>query len=220
MQSIVFKDSKDVINAIFSAINLKDIPLQNAVLVNIAQDGLEYAQALASELEVPMEVLFTQTISAPLNPECSIAAVSESMDIVMNDELVRAFSISLEYVYGEAQRQYDEAILPTIYRLRKGREHISLENKDVLLFDIGIETGFRINVAIKTCVNMGARSLYVISPIMPKNIYQQLCDICDEVCCPYPIDNYVSTSHYYPNLSPLSDTMFKNILNTNTTKDT
>ncbi|WP_295701632.1 phosphoribosyltransferase [Helicobacter mastomyrinus] len=221
MQQIIFEDAQDSIRALFDSISIKNLPLQNAVLVAIGRDGVVYAHTLAQMLKVPMEFLFTQMIPAPHNPECSIAVVSEDMEIVINEELVSAFNISLDYVYGEAQRQYEEAILPARYQLRKGEGLSSLKGKDVLLFDMGIETGFRMGVAIKTCMNMEAKNLYAIAPVMPKEIYTLLCEICDEVCCPYPVENYVSTTHYFPNLPPLSDEAFEDILSKNTiTKDT
>lgn len=220
MQQIVFEEKEDSLRAILDMIYLKNIPLQNAILVAIGRDGIECAQTLATKLKVPMEFLFTQIISAPHNPECAIAVVSEDMEIVINERLIDAFDISLDYVYGEAQRQYEEVILPSRYQLRKGKELTSLKGKDVFLFDLGVETGFRIGVAIKTCMNMEVKSITAIAPIMPKDIYQTLCEICDEVCCPYPIEYYVSMAHYFPHLAPISDEEFEEILNQNTTKET
>ncbi|WP_334095069.1 hypothetical protein [Helicobacter typhlonius] len=112
-----------------------------------------------------------------------------------------------------------EAILQNRYQLRHGRELVSLKNKDVLLFDMGVETGFRMSVAIKTCMNMNVKSLTAIAPIMPKDIYETLGEICDEVCCPYPIEYYVSMAHHFPKLVPLTDEAFEDILNKSTTKD-
>lgn len=214
MQQIIFDDTQDTIKALLDVINLKNLPLQNAILVAIGRDGVSCAHTLATKLKIPMSFLFTQMICAPHNPECSIAVVSEDMEILINEELVQAFGISLDYIYGEAQRQYDESILPARYQLRKGAELSSLKGKDVLLFDIGIETGFRIGVAIKTCMNMQAKSICAIAPIMPRDIYVALCEICDDVCCPYPVEYYVNTQHYFPKLVPLEDEAFEEILNT------
>lgn len=219
MQHIVFEKNEDVVQAVFDVINLKDLPLQNTILLVIGRDGIECAYELAQKIKIPMEFLFTRIIPAPNNPECPIAAVSETMEIIINEDLVNAFEISLDYIYGEAKRQYEEAILQNRYQLRHGRELVSLKNKDVLLFDMGVETGFRMSVAIKTCMNMNVKSLTAIAPIMPKDIYETLGEICDEVCCPYPIEYYVSMAHHFPKLVPLTDEAFEDILNKSTTKD-
>lgn len=219
MQHIVFEKNEDVVQAVFDVINLKDLPLQNTILLVIGRDGIECVYELAQKIKIPMEFLFTRIIPAPNNPECPIAVVSETMEIIINEDLVNAFEISLDYIYGEAKRQYEEAILQNRYQLRHGRELVSLKNKDVLLFDMGVETGFRMSVAIKTCMNMNVKSLTAIAPIMPKDIYETLGEICDEVCCPYPIEYYVSMAHHFPKLVPLTDEAFEDILNKSTTKD-
>lgn len=219
MQRIVFEDTESAIKPLLDSVMIKNLSLNDAILVAIGRDGIMLAAMLAKALKIPMTFLFTQIIASPLNPECPIAVVSEDMEIVINEELVNAFGISLDYVYGEAQRQYEEAILPARYQLRKGESLSSFHNKDILLFDIGIETGLRVGVAIKTCMNLLAKSICVIAPVMPKNIYDFLSEICDDVCCPYPIEYYVSTAHYFPHLQMLDDEAFEEILTKTTAKD-
>lgn len=221
MQNIVFEHTEDALKPLLDVINIKSLPLSNAILINIGRQGVMLAHTLAQKLKIPMEFLFTQTIASPLNPECPIAVVSEDMEMLINENLVNAFDISPDYVYNEAQRQYEEVILPSLYQFKKGEGLESLKGKDVLLFDIGIETGLRMGVAMKTCMNMKAKSLCVIAPVMPKSIYDFLCEICDDVCCPYPLENYVGTSHYFPHLNVLDDEAFEEALSQTTTqKDT
>ena len=84
--------------------------LESIVLVNL----------LAKKLEIGYEFLFTESIYAPNNPECVIACVSETQEIVMVEELVQSFGISLEYIYGQGNRRYEEKILKNVYKYRKG----------------------------------------------------------------------------------------------------
>ena len=195
MQNIIFESTEDALKPLLDVINIKNLPLSNAILINIGREGVTLAHELATKLKIPMEFLFTQIIPSPLNSECPIAVVSEDMEMVINESLVNAFDISPDYVYNEAQRQYEEVILPSLYQFKKGEGLESLKGKDVLLFDIGIDTGLRMGVAIKTCMNMKAKSLCVVAPVMPKSIYDFLCEICDDVCCPYPLENYVFLFH-------------------------
>lgn len=221
MQNIIFESTEDALKPLLDVINIKNLPLSNAILINIGREGVTLAHELATKLKIPMEFLFTQIIPSPLNSECPIAVVSEDMEMVINESLVNAFDISPDYVYNEAQRQYEEVILPFLYQFKKGEGLESLKGKDVLLFDIGIDTGLRMGVAIKTCMNMKAKSLCVVAPVMPKSIYDFLCEICDDVCCPYPLENYVTTLHYFPHLNVIDDEAFEEALNQTTTqKDT
>ena len=212
MKSIKFEDPQEALTRLLDAISIKNPSLSNAILVVIGVESIVIAEQMAQRLKIPMEFLFTEIIAAPLNAECAIAIVSEDMEIVANESLINAFSISLDYVYGEAQRKYEEDILQYRYQFRKGEMIGSLKGKDVILMDLGIETGLRANVAIKTCMNMGAKSVSIASPVMPKTIFDTLSEICDEVYCVYALEHYVSTAHYFPNLQPIEDEQFEEIL--------
>lgn len=213
MKDIRFEDTQEALTRLLEMISVKNPPLSNAILVAISMEGVEMAHQMAQHLKIPMDFLFTETITAPLNPECAIAVVSEDMEIVANESLIAAFSINLDYVYGEAQRKYEEEISQSRYKFRKGEMFASLKGKDVILMELGIQTGLRANVAVKTCMNMGAKSVSIASPVMPKMIYDSLSGICDDVYCISVLDYYVSTAHYFPQLQPLEDEQIEEILN-------
>lgn len=211
MQSLIFENADDAIQPMIEVFNIKNPALNEAILVVIGRESLLFAQGVAKSLKIPLEFLFTEIITSPVNPECSVAAVSEDMEILINEELINAFGISLDYVYGEAQRKYEDVIIPSRYRLRKGEGLTNLKDKDVIVLDLGIETGLRVGVAIKTCMNLKAKSVSVASPIMPKVIFDSLSVICDDVYCAYPIDDYVSCAHYFPHLQSMDDELFEAI---------
>ena len=85
--------------------------------------------------------LLTEPILAPNNPELAIAMVSETEEVVMHKALIDAFEINEDYVYGEANRKYEEEVLSYVYKYRKGKDLISLKGKYVILADECIETG-------------------------------------------------------------------------------
>ena len=181
------------------------------VIIGIAV-GTYFADELAKILKTPLEYLFTQTLCAPLNPECQIAIVSEELDIVIHENLIDAFGISIDYVYGEAKRQYEESIIPTRYQYRKGELLSSLQGRDVLIVDQGIDTALTAMCAIKTCVNLGARSIRVATPILPTSVLESLDKVCDEVLYVQSVEHFVNIEHYYKELKPLEGKMIEEIL--------
>ena len=94
MQNIIFESTEDALKPLLDVINIKNLPLSNAILINIGREGVTLAHELATKLKIPMEFLFTQIIPSPLNSECPIAVVSEDMEMVINESLVNAFDIS------------------------------------------------------------------------------------------------------------------------------
>ena len=76
----------------------------------------------------------------------------------------------------------------------------SFENKNILIIDESVETGFSIEVAIKTCVNHGCKSASVATPVLSRDVESYLLKICD---CVYKVispDFFVSTNYYYKEL--------------------
>lgn len=162
------------------------------------------ANLIADKLHLKYDLLFCEPICAPNNPECIIGMVSETEDIVLNQELVESFSINLDFIYGEAHRKYEEKILPKVYKYRKGGLIGSLEGKNVLLVDEGCETGMTVMCATKTAINLNAKSVAYATPVLPANVAIALEPVIDEVFSVFKVSNFVDVEFYYSKLKELS----------------
>ncbi len=209
---LLFENRQEALDKLLDVIALQNLWLDSSVIVATSFDGLYFANSLAKKLKLRLDYLFTQTICAPLNNECQIAIVSEELDIVMNENLINSFEISLDYVYGEAKRQYEENILQARYKYRKGEPLTTLKDKDVLLIDQGIHTGLTALCAIKTCINLGARSVRVATPILPTSVCEELKQVCDDVLYVESIEHFVQVGHYYRELPPIDAKLIEEIL--------
>ncbi|HIY44048.1 phosphoribosyltransferase family protein [uncultured Helicobacter sp.] len=179
---------------------LENVNFYNTMILSISTDAQSLAQSVATHFDLPLEHLFLDPISAPENPECIIAVVSELMDVVIDENLLQSFGIDIDYVYQKAQENYEKNIIPLARRIRKGEKISSFENKNILIIDESVETGFSIEVAIKTCVNHGCKSASVATPVLSRDVESYLLKICD---CVYKVispDFFVSTNYYYKEL--------------------
>lgn len=179
---------------------LENVNFYNTMILSISTDAQSLAQSVATYFDLPLEHLFLDPISAPENPECIIAVVSELMDVVIDENLLQSFGIDIDYVYQKAQENYEKNIIPLARRIRKGEKISSFENKNILIIDESVETGFSIEVAIKTCVNHGCKSASVATPVLSRDVESYLLKICD---CVYKVispDFFVSTNYYYKEL--------------------
>ncbi|WP_163499443.1 phosphoribosyltransferase [Helicobacter suis] len=197
VDTFMFASPEDALNQLMNEILIRHLDTKNAVVLVTSLKGLKFAHALSKKLGTALDFLFTAPIYAPLNRECEIALVSENMGILMNENLINSFEITLDYVYGEAKRVYEEEILSKIYKYRKGNTIWSLENKDVFIVDYGIETGMTANLAIQTCMAKSTKNIYVLTPILPKNVADALSLLCDGVISVYRPEYFVSVEHYY-----------------------
>lgn len=216
--SYIFTNRAHALEQLLEVFALKNLDVSQTVILATSFEGVFFADALSSKLKVPLDYLFAGVINAPLNNECRIAIVSEELDIVMNENLINAFDISLDYVYGESKRQYEDSIIPMRYKFRKGELLSSLNGRDVLIVDQGIDTGLTAMCAIKTCISRHAKSIKIATPILPLVVKNTLSEICDEVLCVQALENFVSIGHYYKDFEPIEPKTIEEILNTHLNK--
>jgi putative phosphoribosyl transferase len=199
-----FENREDAAIQLIDAMPLELFSKNETVVIGVSEGGVYFADKIAKKIDAQMDILLTEAILAPNNPELAIAMISETDEVVMHKALVDAFDISEDYVYSEAQRKYEDEVLAYVYKYRKGRDMISLEGKYVLLTDECIETGLTMMVALKSVIARGAKNIYIATPILDKTVYQNLLSVCDGVFCPHKIQDYISIEYYYKNFEALS----------------
>jgi len=197
--NICFKDRTEAAKELIETIPIDKFEDRELVVVGVSEGGVYFANQIANFLNAQMDILLTEAIFAPNNPELPIAMVSETQEVVMHKVLIDSFDITEDYVYGEAQRKHDEEVLSYVYKYRKGKDMLPLEGKYVILADECVETGLTMMVALKSAIARGAKNIYIATPILDETVYQNLLTICDDVFCPHKIDNYISIEYYYEN---------------------
>lgn len=198
-----FKDRDDALSRLVEVMPIAEMSKRKNLVIAISYGGVLFARNLAKVLGASYDLLFTAAIPAPVNPECTIAMVSETYDIITHDALIQSFDISNDYIYGEAKRRYEEQILSTIYKVRKGEMINSLKDEDIIIVDEGIDSGMTITTAIKSCINRQAKSVSVAVPIMPADVELLLHDIADNIYTVLRPVHFVELVNYYEKYEPL-----------------
>ena len=212
-KTIYFEDREDAAQQLIKSLPLELFNDNEPVVIGVSEGGVFFADRIAQAVKGQMDILLTEAILAPNNPDLAIAMVSETEEVVMHKALIDSFSISEDYVYGEAQRKYDEEVLSYVYKYRKGKEILPLAGKYVVLVDECVETGLTMMVALKSVIARGAKDIYIATPILEKTVYQNLLTVCDGVFCPHTIEDYISIEYYYKNFEPLSFEDITDIIN-------
>ena len=212
-KTIYFEDREDAAQQLIKSLPLELFNDNEPVVIGVSEGGVFFADRIAQAVKGQMDILLTEAILAPNNPDLAIAMVSETEEVVMHKALIDSFSISEDYVYGEAQHKYDEEVLSYVYKYRKGKEILPLAGKYVVLVDECVETGLTMMVALKSVIARGAKDIYIATPILEKTVYQNLLTVCDGVFCPHTIEDYISIEYYYKNFEPLSFEDITDIIN-------
>ncbi len=210
----LFENQEEAAKELLALIPNEYFNREDSVFIAVSEAGVYFASYLSTAQHIPMNILLSEPIFAPNNPELVIAIVSETEEVVMDHLLINSFGIDKDYIYSEAHRQYEESVLSYVYKYRKGIPLANLEGKNVILVDECIETGLTITVALKSMIEMGVKSVYIAVPVLDKVLYQKLLTICDGVFSPHQIDDYISIEYYYKNKEILNfDTLDKIIKN-------
>jgi len=194
---IKFKNKEEALSKLYSILDLENID-DDTVILAISEDGVFYAREIAKKVGfVEADFLFSEPIVSPQNKECILGCVSETKDIILIEELISAFDIKKDYIFAEAERLFDEKIIPYIYEYRYGDSIVDLNDKKVILVDEGANTGLTLEVCIKSCINQGAREVNVAIPIVPASLAKEIKKLSDHCYFVYEIENFVETNFYF-----------------------
>jgi len=199
-----FENREDAAVKLIETLPLELLRENETVIIGVSEGGVYFADKIAKATDAQMDILLTEAILAPNNPELAIAMVSETEEVVMHKALIDSFGINEDYVYSEAQRKYEEEVLAYVYKYRKGKDLVSLKGKYIVLTDECIETGLTMMVALKSVIAREAKNIYIATPILDKAVYENLLSVCDGVFCPHKIQDYISIEYYYKDFETLN----------------
>ncbi|MDQ7083597.1 MAG: phosphoribosyltransferase family protein [Sulfurovum sp.] len=201
--NIYFTHREDASRKIIELLPIELLSQNETVVIGVSEGGVYFADKISRACEAQMDILLTEPILAPNNPEVAIAMISETEEVVMHKALIDAFDINDDYIYSEAHRKYQEEVLSYVYKYRQGKDLVSLEGKYVILADECVETGLTMMVALKSVIARGAKNIYIATPILDEAVYESLLAVCDGVFCPHKIQHYISIEYYYQDFETL-----------------
>ena len=208
----ILQNRQDAAKKLSDVIPMQRLKDESWKIIAVSRGGLELGSHIRGRYANSIDFLFSEAIMAPNNDECEIARVSEREEIVINENLVSAFEIQYDYIYGEAHRKHEEKILSYIYQYRKGRHFSSMENEVVLLVDEGSETGMKFMTALKTILAQKPKAVYIAVPVLPSDVLELLEPFADDVFFLHDIDDYVETSLYYKELEKIDEDKIEKLL--------
>lgn len=207
-----YLDRDDAARQLIETLPIERIRSEKWKIIAVSSGGLKIAAAVALRAGVNVNILFSEAINAPSNADCELGRVSETEEIVVHEELINAFDVQYDYIYGEAHRKHEEKILSSVYKFRKGTQFPNLQDEHVLLIDEGCESGMKLMTGIKTAMNMDAKAVFVAIPVAPKSVAEALNQIVDESYIVHEVNDYVKTYCYYKDFRPVTDKEIEEIL--------
>lgn len=201
---IYFKNREVAAYRLLDVLPIDSMKLEDWIVIASSYGGFEIAKIIAKSLEGKYDIMFSEKIYAPNNEDCEIAVVTEHEEVLIHEELVKSFDVSLDYIYSKSKQVFDEAIIKKINRFRHGEKIENLENKNVLIVDEGINTGLTMMACIKTAINLKAKSISVATPILPTASIPSIESIADDLYYIKKLDHFVEIDFYYDSLEEIN----------------
>jgi putative phosphoribosyl transferase len=201
---IYFKNREVAAYRLLDVLPIDSMKLEDWTVIASSYGGFEIARIVANALNSKYDIMFSEKIYAPNNEDCEIAVVTEHEEVLIHEELVKSFDISLDYVYSKSKQVYEESIIKTVSKFRHGEKIQKFENKNVLIVDEGINTGLTMMACIKTAINLKAKSISVATPILPTASISTIESIADDLYFIKKLDHFVEIDFYYDSLDDVS----------------
>ena len=201
---IYFKNRDVAAYRLIDILPMDKMKLEEWLVISASYGGYPIAKIIAKELDATPDIMFSRKIYAPNNEECEVAIVTESEEVVIHEELVKAFDISLDFVFSKSRYIFQNELSSCVNKYRKGKKLDNFHNKNVLLIDEGLNTSLTMMACIKTAINLGAKSVSVATPILPTASICTIESIADDLYYVKNLDHFITIDFYYDELETIT----------------
>lgn len=206
---MLFRDRHDA--GVKLAKRLEKYRGKNAIVIALPRGGVVVGYEVAKTLDLPLDIVITRKIGAPGNPEYAIGAVAETGDVQLNQEEVRLFGISRQYIDEEIKKLKQE-IERRVQLYRGGRRMPSVYDRVVIIVDDGIATGFTMRTSIRAIRSDNPSKIVLAVPVAPPDVLDEMRAEVDEVVCLATPEPFFAVGAWYKHFEQTTDEEVRNYL--------
>ncbi len=183
----------------------------SGVVYALPRGGVVLGAEVARALGLPLDLLLPRKIGHPDNPEYAIAAMTESGEMIVNEQVTanldqRWFRDAVAAEQREAQRRR------CLYL--GNRTPIPVAGKTAIIIDDGIATGLTMEVAIRDARRLSPARLVVAVPVAPADTVKRLSALIDNFVVLDGSEDFLSAvGSYYDKFPQVSDEEVVQLLN-------
>ncbi len=160
----VFRDREEGGQRLAEVIDPGRFPVANPIVFGIPRGGVPVGYALAQRLHCQLDTIVLRKLPIPGDPEAGFGAVTLDKTIVFNSRLRDTIGIPPERIQEIVDRVYGEIVRrDRIYR--GDRPFPNLRDRDVIIADDGLATGYTMLAAVEYVRRKKARSVFAAAPV-------------------------------------------------------
>jgi len=208
-QAILFRDRVDAGRQLAS--RLKSLSFRDPIVIALPRGGVPVAKEIAEVLHAPLDVLIVRKIGVPRHHELGAGAISEDRVILMNEKLMLRLGLT-QSMLKESVRKETIELNRRVEQFRQGRPFRSVKEREVILVDDGLATGYTAAVAVKYLKSHGARKVTLAVPVCAEESADFLAQYVDDVICIRKPEPFFGVGMWYEDFEQTTDEEVKALL--------
>jgi putative phosphoribosyl transferase len=154
----------------------------NPIVLAIPSGGVPVGYCLSREFNTALDIIVVRKVPIPGNPEAGFGAIAPDGSLILNEQLVKELGLKQDQMTTISKSRLDE-IRSRIVKFRGARESEKIIEKDVILVDDGIASGYTMLAAIKSIRKKNPNKIIVAVPTGNDQALNMLSKEADEVYC-------------------------------------
>ena len=179
---------------------------QDVIILGIPRGGVAVGSVLAKKLNVKFDLIIPRKLPIPISPEMGFGAVLGDGTVLLNEDVIQAYSITQKEIDQTIKEVLDEVKRrERKYRGKTGFPDV--KNKIVILVDDGLATGFTMLAAIKAIRKYKPKKIIVAVPVSPQGSIKRVRPQVDEIICLHsePPGFSFAVASFYQDFHDLTD---------------
>jgi predicted phosphoribosyltransferase len=154
----------------------------DSIIFGIPSGGVPIASEIARALDLPMDLIIVRKIQIPYNPEAGFGSVGPEGEIILNEGLLTQLSLTEQEMKAEIKRTMD-VIKKRDQLFRQARPFPSLQDKNIIVVDDGLASGYTMFAAIKFIKKKNPQKVIVGVPTGSGKTVDFVLSVVDELVC-------------------------------------
>lgn len=202
----IFKDRKSAGKLL--AQHLKQYKGKGNVLVlGIPRGGVVVAAEIARALRLPLDILVTRKIGAPMQPELALGAVDPDGEVFWDESLLKELRIKQQELSDKVDEELEE-IKRREKVYRQGKDPLDVDGKTTILVDDGIATGATTLAAVNYLKRHQVKKVILAVPVASSEavdrIVRELGEFGEVLVLETP-EYFHAVGQFYQNFEEVSD---------------
>jgi len=179
-------------------------PPRRPLILGVPRGGVIVGGEAARLLSADLGAVLARKIGAPHNPELAIGAVGESGDPILDQDLIRRFRISEEYLRGTVAAEHRE--LQRRMSSYRGKERgPEIVGRVVVVVDDGIATGATLLATLETVQDQQPGYLVCAVPVGATESVERIAVHVDAMVCPLRPRWFRAVGEWYEDFAQTTD---------------